>query len=364
MELSAASDRRAFAHWVRTGRLPCGGTAQAIELKFNPYHDPRNGRFTFAPGGPSIARSVNLVRRSAGTARAGSVTTGVSGPATLKAPELPASTPAAPSTVAFAPTRPGPPMGRGSNSRAFEKPMTLEQAFPGLRNAPGGAIIAVADGFFDFTGPANAAIGELADNYSRQIKAEIKSIDPNWRYDRLGPVETIQGKINELNDLRFRRAEVYLRVKGDARPLQVETLQYVQARADIAYARGLAKLTSGRLRIRLSDQEALGNFIDREVRKDLRERLGSVGINWRTNPTVRVNAREYDTSGTDRTYRRPDARVARAAFDVTLTRKTATTPQVKGFFNADFQPSSVIIIRPSQLGADHTYAIPRPETKR
>ncbi|MBA3880645.1 MAG: hypothetical protein C0500_13130 [Sphingobium sp.] len=51
MQLLAASDRRAFAHWLRTGRLPDGGTAQVIELKFNPYHDPRNGRFTFAPGG-------------------------------------------------------------------------------------------------------------------------------------------------------------------------------------------------------------------------------------------------------------------------------------------------------------------------
>lgn len=204
----------------------------------------------------------------------------------------------------------------------------------------------------------------MADNYSGQIKAEIKSIDPNWRYDRLGPVNTVEGKVNELNDLRFRRAEVYLRVKGDARPLQVETLRYVQERADIAYARGLGMLKSGRLRIRLSDQEALGNFVDREVRKDLRERLTSVGINWMTNPTVRVNAREYDTSGTDRTYRRPDARVGRIAFDVTLTRKTAITPQVKGFFSADFQPSSVIIIRPSQFGVVHTYAIPRAETKR
>lgn len=333
MELSAASDRRAFGHWLRTGRLPSGDVALRIELKFNPYHDPRNGQFTFGPGGPAAARSAGAARPTRSTAN-------------------------------LVPTRPGPAMGRGSNSRAFEKPLTLEQVFPGLRDAPGGAIIAVADDFFDFTGPANAAIGELADNYSRQIKAEIKSIDPNWRYDRLGPVDTVQGKINELNELRFRRAEVYLRVKGDARPLQIETLRYVQERTNTAYARGLVKLNSGSLRIRLSDQEALGNFIDRQVRQDLRERLASVGINWTTNPIVRVNAREYDTSGTDRTYRRPDARVARVAFDVTLTRKTATTPQVRGFFNADFQPSSVIIVRPSQLGAFHTYAIPRPETKR
>lgn len=333
MQLSAASDRRVFAHWLRTGRLPSGATSQRIELKFNPYHDPRNGQFTFGPGGPAAVRSSGSARPSSSTAN-------------------------------FGQARSGPPMGRGPNIRALEKPMTLEQVFPGLRNAPGGAIIAVADDFFDFTGPANAAIGELADNYSRQIKAEIKSIDPNWRYDRLGPINTVEGKINELNDLRFHRAEVYLRVKGDARPLQIETLRYVQERADIAYARGLAILKSGRLRIRLSDQEALGNFVDREVRRELRGRLGGLGIDTTRNSVVRVNSREYDSSGTDRTYRRPDARVANVAFDVTLTRKTLATAQVRGFFNADFRPDRVVIIRPRQLGSDHAYAISRPERSR
>lgn len=52
------------------------------------------------------------------------------------------------------------------------------------------------------------------------------------------------------------------------------------------------------------------------------------------------------------------------AFDVTIARKTLGTAQVRGFFNTDFRPSRVIIIRPSQLGADHTYVLTRPETKR
>lgn len=77
-----------------------------------------------------------------------------------------------------------------------------------------------------------------------------------------------------------------------------------------------------------------------------------------------MNRREYDTSGTDLTYRRPDARVQNVAFDVTLTRKTLGTAQVRGFFNADFRPSRVVIIRPRQLGASYTYVITRPETKR
>lgn len=34
---------------------------------------------------------------------------------------------------------------RGSNSATFRDPMTLEQVFPGLRGAPGGSILALAD---------------------------------------------------------------------------------------------------------------------------------------------------------------------------------------------------------------------------
>lgn len=48
-------NQRAFSHYLRTGRrLPKDIflEEQDIELKFNPYHDPRNGQFTFAPGGP------------------------------------------------------------------------------------------------------------------------------------------------------------------------------------------------------------------------------------------------------------------------------------------------------------------------
>jgi hypothetical protein len=49
-----SAERRAFEHYLRTGRClaPPAAPAPAPERKFNPYHDPRNGRFTFAPGGP------------------------------------------------------------------------------------------------------------------------------------------------------------------------------------------------------------------------------------------------------------------------------------------------------------------------
>jgi hypothetical protein len=59
-------------------------------------------------------------------------------------------------------------------------------------------------------------------------------------------------------------------------------------------------------------------------------------------------------------YRLPDARVGGVVFDWTLIRKTAGTAQVRGYFNADLKPDIVIIVRPSQLGPQSTYAITRP----
>ena len=240
--------------------------------------------------------------------------------------------------------------------------MTLEQAFPGLQKSPGGAILAAADHLFDLTGPANDAQAALADNWSRGIIDQIREIDPNWHYDRLGPVSSLAGKVNELNELRFQRAAAFLKVRGDARPLQVETMRFVQARADAAYDEGVALLKAGGLKARLSDREALGNYVDRQVRRDIRMRYVQLGIDPASSQ-VRVNRREYDSSGDERTYRRPDARVGDVALDVTLTRKTLATAQARGFFNADFRPSRVVIIRPRQVGADATYVISRPRTK-
>lgn len=41
----------AFSRWLRTGRLLSVRTSDGVELKFNPWHDPDDGRFTFAGSG-------------------------------------------------------------------------------------------------------------------------------------------------------------------------------------------------------------------------------------------------------------------------------------------------------------------------
>lgn len=51
MGILAEAQRRAFSVWLRTGRMPIWLQAVPAEFKFNPWHDPENGRFTFAGAG-------------------------------------------------------------------------------------------------------------------------------------------------------------------------------------------------------------------------------------------------------------------------------------------------------------------------
>lgn len=48
----AGASPSAFAIYLRTGRRTWSGRAgRSMEYKFNPYHDPKDGKFTFATGG-------------------------------------------------------------------------------------------------------------------------------------------------------------------------------------------------------------------------------------------------------------------------------------------------------------------------
>ena len=55
--ISDSERRRAFLIWIRTGRLPSIGTSNGAELKFNPWHDPVDGRFTFAGSGRNYGQN-------------------------------------------------------------------------------------------------------------------------------------------------------------------------------------------------------------------------------------------------------------------------------------------------------------------
>jgi len=53
---------------LRTGRIVSDPADEPLETKFNPYHDPENGQFTFGPGG---SQSSNISDRRSNATRPG-----------------------------------------------------------------------------------------------------------------------------------------------------------------------------------------------------------------------------------------------------------------------------------------------------
>lgn len=384
MDVSAQDRRRAFSHWMRTGIWPGDPDADGIEHKFNPYHDPRNGQFTFAPGGPrSLSRVIVSHGRGKGRQQSyGGALGAGEARSNLAAMETRSTTiggagmplPAdnlfgrgeGGTTLELVPSRVPRPSRQPGSKRHYEEERTsagdtelLERAFPGLRNSQAGAIVAAADGLLGISAPANATTTALARNWATMWENDIRALVPGFRYGKTFPA-TFREQVDYLNDLRWIRAMHYFRIKGDLRPLQIETIRFMQESADRAYDRALAMLNAKRLKIRLSDREALGNYVDRAVRVRLRKKLEAYQIKEPMNGPVRVNRRENNTVIGESTSRRPDARVGNLALDVTLTEKSLKTSQVRGFFVTDFETDHVIIIRPSQIGKNYTYAIKRP----
>src|SRR3546814_5495419 len=87
---------------------------------------------------------------------------------------------------------------------------------------------------------------ELTREWSNQLINQIRAVDPNYRFDSLGFPQTLHGQVNQLNTLRFDQAVAFLRTGNEVRPLQVETLRFVQERVDQAYAEGIKLLRAGR----------------------------------------------------------------------------------------------------------------------
>ncbi|GAM97807.1 hypothetical protein U91I_01436 [alpha proteobacterium U9-1i] len=241
---------------------------------------------------------------------------------------------------------------------------SLRQIFGVTPNTPAGAILTPLEPFLNLSGPGMLANEQATRNLSQTIIREIQSIDSNYRAPTSaepgGFPTTIEGRNNLLAALRADRAVALYLVRGDPQALQVETLRIMQRAANGAYAEGVRLYNDGRLSARLSREEAIGNFVDGQVRTQLREHMRLFGISTAPGEPVRINNRAYRTMGSERSYRIPDARVADVAFDVTLTPKTLAQQQIRGIFGADFRPTAVVVVRPSQLGQQSTYLITRP----
>jgi len=242
----------------------------------------------------------------------------------------------------------------------------LEDVFPGLSDAPGLAIpLAPIDGFLGVSAAADEADLDGALGQYWGLVHQIKQVDPTFADEELLPRDGIdgltrQGRTNLINHLRMERAAAYYRMRGEVGPLQVETLRFLQDAVDAAYAEAVAAADAGRLRPQLSRAQAIGTRMDSIVRDKLGDMFFSYDISYGPGEDVIINNRDYETLGSRRNYRLPDVRIWDVSFDWTLFPKTISTAQVRGFFRADSQPRAVVIIRPSQLGPDSTYLIPRP----
>jgi hypothetical protein len=80
---------------------------------------------------------------------------------------------------------------------------------------------------------------------------------------------------------------------GDLRPLQVETMREMQGLTDRAYERAMRLYESGDLGGGLSKEQAVGRYVNNQVRRELRKRYKNYQVKMGTNE-VRVNRREYD----------------------------------------------------------------------
>ncbi len=255
---------------------------------------------------------------------------------------------------------------RRSNGPPPDEVTSLEQVFPGLADAPGLAIpLAPVDGFLGLTGLADEANLEATLAVYRRVVADIKAVDPHFADAEILPAGGIAGlswrERNALiDDLLLTRASALYRLRGEVGPLQVETLRFLQKSVDEAYAEGMERYVSGRLKRNLSREEAIGNFIDRVARQRLQLAYRRNGIKFGAGGDVTINNRDYNTSSLENAYTIPDARIGDISFDWTLTEKSISTKQVRGFFAADSNPRGVIIVRPTQGGRNRIYLIPRP----
>jgi hypothetical protein len=231
-----------------------------------------------------------------------------------------------------------------------------------LVQSPVGPVVQILDNLFDLTGPADDANLDLAVVHMRALLDAIHDVDPGYVYEGLEPPGGLagmswQGRDNVINGLQADLAAAIYRVRGDIRPLQEVTLEFMQRAVNDAYDKAVKKYNAGDLAFRLSQEATIGNDIDGAVRTQLNNFYNNLGISTGPESSIRVNRRAYDTSDPPPSYRIPDARVGNFIFDTSLEAKKPSKGQIRDFFNADFAPVGVVIVRPNQLGNNSSYII-------
>jgi hypothetical protein len=247
-------------------------------------------------------------------------------------------------------------------ARPYQPPTSGEllESFPGLADAPPSTRVFPREDWVDAVPLEVAADEARARTAADNILSEIRAIDPSYSPPTLNAANfptTMEGRIGYISMLRAERAAASFRVRGEVQPLQIETMRFLQTRADVAYEEALALEAAGQLEPDLSPQEARGRHVDETLRREAADFFTSLGLST-DDESIRINRREYITR---RTFRRPDVRVADLAIDVSLSDKSPGRRQIRGYFDALFRPRHVAIIRPSQVG--RTYLITPPPSR-
>lgn len=232
------------------------------------------------------------------------------------------------------------------------------EIFPDLARAPSAQMVYPAVGWNEV--PNNLIGSERATRSAASaLVAEMREIDPTYEPPNVGApaasLRTREGRVAYIEQLRQDRAALLFLVRGELQPLQVEVFRFLQQRVDVAYAEGAELYDTGQIRSVFGEREhAIGNYLDRELDRELRALLNRLGISTE-NELVRVHRGENITL---RTHRTPDARVGDVFFDFSVAEKRPSNDQVGDYFRTVARPRYVLIVRPRQRGQSYIITPP------
>src|SRR6202012_319898 len=96
------------------------------------------------------------------------------------------------------------------------------------------------DNLLDLTGPAEEANLEISKVQMRDLLGAIHDVDPDYVYESLMPADGLAGmswqeRANVIRGLQADLAAAIYRVRGDIKPLQEVTLDFMQRIANDAF---------------------------------------------------------------------------------------------------------------------------------
>ena len=158
----------------------------------------------------------------------------------------------------------------------------LLEVFPGLATAPGDTIVYPREGWRDAVSPdvaanetaARAAAEALVSRFARLFQAMCprRSTTPRPFRGRS------KGEWRTSTRFGGRGQPPLFIAHGEVQPLQVETLRFLQQRADAAYEEAVLLYQTDRLKAPLGREQAIGREVDRALDRELRDFYSNLGV--------------------------------------------------------------------------------------